>query len=72
MLMSVEMDIQETLDIDELIEQFPSAAPHRMNLIAFLSVLNRHCWIDNFIFVSTYDKNDLIVIHYNIRPLRWL
>ena len=30
--MSVEADIQETLDTDELVEKFASAAPRRMSL----------------------------------------
>ena len=67
MFMSVEAEIQEALDSDKLVEKFSSAASRRTNLryslIAFLSEINRHCWIDNFIFVSTYDKNDSIVPH---------
>ena len=31
-LMSVETDIQETVDTDELVEKVSSAAPRRMNL----------------------------------------
>ena len=31
MLMSVKTDIQETVDTDDLVEKFSSAAPRRMN-----------------------------------------
>ena len=68
-LMSVKTDIQETLDTDELVEKFSSAAPRRMNLplIAFLSMINRHCRIDNFIFVSISIKTTQSLY---IRPVR--